>query len=183
MAKLFCGTHLNRETMVSEHSNPEDRLLSLVEREMVEQTKPPALDGLSKEALQALAKRLRSARDRARRIGRQQKREIRGKADPKGATLARDNAGTEAKAQILVDALKRVTDAVRKLNAPTQAELLRKAAAMKRSAPAPQHPGSGHTASKSMRSKPSGRPTVKSDPREIGRVSQAGKVAQAKRDR
>ena len=168
---------------MSEHANPDDRLFSLAEREMVDQTKPVALQGLSKDALQALAKRLRSARDRARRIGRQQKREIRGKTDPKGATPARDNAGTEAKAEALVEALKRVTEALRKLNAPTQAELMRKAAAMKRAAPAPQHPGSGNTSSKGMQSKPSSRPTVKSDPREIGRVSQAGKVAQAKRDR
>jgi hypothetical protein len=33
-----------------------------------------------------------------------------------------------------------------------------------------------------MQAKPSDRPTVQMDPREIGRVSQAIKVAQAKRD-
>ena len=52
------------------------------------------------------------------------------------ATPARDNTGTEAKAQVLVDALKRVTGALRKLAAPTQAELTRKAAASKRAASA-----------------------------------------------
>jgi len=166
-----------------QHSNPEDRLLSVAEHEMVAQTMPPALDQLSKEALQALAKRLRSARDRARRIGRQQKREIRGKGDPKGAVPARDNAGTEAKAQALAEAVTRVTGALRKLNAPSQAELTRKAAETKRAAPVSQHPGAGTTASKGMQPKPSRRPTAKSDPREVGRVSQAGKVAQAKRDR
>ncbi len=128
---------------MSEHADPTDRLFSLVEREMVEQTKPEQLQGVSKDALQALAKRLRAARDRARRIGRQQKREIRGKTDPKGATPARDNTGTEAKAEALVEALKRVTEALRKLNAPTQAELMRKALAMKRAASAPQHPRFG----------------------------------------
>ena len=51
---------------MSEHSNLDNRLFSIAEREMVEQTSPLALDKLSKEALQALAKRLRSARDRAR---------------------------------------------------------------------------------------------------------------------
>ncbi len=168
---------------MNEHLNPENRLLSVVEREMVEQTKSPALDELSKDALRALAKRLRSARDRARRIGRQQKREIRGKADPKGAVPARDNVGTEAKAQVLVEAVNRVAGALRKLNAPTQAELTRKAARMKRAAATPQHPDPGSTASKGMRSKVSRRSTVKLDRREIGRVSQAGKVAQAKRDR
>ncbi len=168
---------------MSERAHPDDRLFNAAEREMVERTKPPVLDELSKEALQALAKRLRSARDRARRIGRQQKREIRGKADPKGAVAAGDNAGTEAKAEALVAAISRVTGALRKLSAPTQIELTRKAVAMKRAAPVAQHPGAGSTASKGMIAKASRRPTVKSDSREVGRVSQAGKIAQAKRDR
>jgi hypothetical protein len=168
---------------MSEHSNPDDRLFSIAERDMVEQTSPLALDKLSKEALQSLAKRLRSARDRARRIGRQQRREIRGKADPKGNEPARENAGTEAKAQALVEALNRVSGALRKLKAPTQAELTRKAAAMKRAAAVPQHPGPGSTTSKGMQPIVSRQRTTKPDPREIGRVSQAGKVAQAKRDR
>jgi len=91
--------------------------------------------------LEALAKRLRSARDRVPRIGRQQKLEIRGKADPKGSVPARDNAGTEAKAQALVEALKRVTETLRKLNVPTQAQIMRKAAAMKRAAPTTRQSG------------------------------------------
>jgi hypothetical protein len=168
---------------MSEHSDSEDRLLSVAEREMVAQTTLPVVAALSKEELQALGKRLREARDRARRIGRQQKREIRGKAAPRGATPARENAGTEAKAEVLVTALKRVTQALRKLTAPTQAELTRKAVATKRAAATTQHPTSGRTVVKGMQPKVSSRPTVKSDPREIGRVSQAGKVAQAKRDR
>jgi hypothetical protein len=168
---------------MSEPLNPENRLLSVMEREMVEQSKSTALGELSIEALRDLTTRLRSARDRAQRIARQQKREIRGKADPKGATPARDNAGTEAKAQTLVEALKRVSEALRKLKAPTGPELMRKAAAMKHATPAPQHPGANSTASKGMQPKPSRRPTVKSDRREVGRVSQAGRIAQAKRDR
>jgi hypothetical protein len=172
-----------QETAMSEHSNPDDRLFSIAERDMVDQTSPLALDKLSKEALQSLAKRLRSARDRARRIGRQQRREIRGKADPKGNQPARDNAGTEAKAQALVEALNRVSGAIRKLKAPTQAQLTRKAAGMKRSAAVTRHPGPGNTTSKGMQPIVSPQRTTKPDPREIGRVSQAGKVSQAKRDR
>ena len=168
---------------MSEHLSPEDRLLTFAEREMLAQTKSPQFEELSREALQALIKRLRAARDRAKRIGRQQEREIRGKADPKGTVPARDNLGTEAKAQALVEAVNRATGALRKLTAPTQVELTRKAVAMKRAAPGPQHPDPGRTASPVMQPKVSRRPTVKSDPREIGRVSQAGKVAQAKRDR
>jgi hypothetical protein len=76
-----------------------------------------------------------------------------------------------------------VSGALRKLKAPTQAELTRKAAAMKRAAAVPQHPGPSNTASKGMQPIVSRQRTTKPDPREIGRVSQAGKVAQAKRDR
>jgi hypothetical protein len=141
--------------------------------------KPAGIALLPKEELQALGKR---ARDRARRIGRQQQREMRGKAESRAASPARDNTGTEAKAQVLVDALRRVTAALRKLNAPTPAEPARKARAARAMHP-PRHPGPGGTASKGMQPTPSRGPTVKTDPREIGRVSQAVKVAQAKRDR
>jgi hypothetical protein len=171
-----------QETAMNEHSDPEDRLLSEVEHDMVAQTKPPVLDQLTKPALQALVKRLRSARDRARRIGRQQRLEIRGKGDPKGAVPARDNAGTEAKAQVLIEAVNRVTAALRKMNVTSQAKPKRKVTT-KPVPSTPQHPVPGKTLSEGMRAKPSRRPTVKLDPREIGRVSRAGKVAQARRDR
>jgi hypothetical protein len=171
------------EAAMNEHTNPDDRLLSVAERELVQQTRPPGISGRSKQELHALARRLRQARDRAQRIGWQQKREIRGKADPKGATPARDNLGTEAKAKVLADALTRVGAALRKLDTPTQAEVMRKAVALKAAAAAPRHPSAGRTASGGMQPKTSRRPTVKADPREIGRVSQAVKVAQAKRDR
>lgn len=167
---------------MSVNPNAEDRLLSIAEREMVEQTKPAGIAQLSKEELQALGKRLREARDRAWRIGRQQQREMRGKVEFRAASPARDNTGTEAKAEVLVDALRRVTAALRKLNTPTPAEPARKATAA-RAMPAPQHPGPARTASKGMQPKPNRRPTAKADPREIGRTSQAVKVAQAKRDR
>lgn len=163
---------------MNEPSSPEDRLLNLAEREMVAQTRSSGITELSKDELQALGKRLREARDRARRIARQQSREISGKGLARGATPARDNAGTEAKAQVLVDALQRVTMALRKLTARTQGELLRKATERKRAAPTTEHPGSDRAANKGMQPKASGHPTVYVDPREIGRVSQAGKIAQ-----
>ena len=65
---------------------------------------PPAL----LDELKAAARRLREAHDRAKAIGTRQAREIRGKAEPRGAKLAKDNAGTVAKAQALRDALDRV---------------------------------------------------------------------------
>jgi hypothetical protein len=96
----------------------DDRLLNIAERELVAQTWPPIADRLTKEQLQALGKRLREARDRSRRIASQQRREMRGKADPRGAAPARDNTGSLSKTTVLVGALKRVTAALRKLNKP-----------------------------------------------------------------
>lgn len=159
----------------------DDRLLTVSEREMVAQTRPPAVDVLTKEEIQALGKRLREARDRSRRIASQQQREMRGKSDPRGAVPARDNAGSESKTGVLVEALKRITAALRKLNKPTATQVLRKALDAK-SAANPRHPGPGRTASKGMQAKESKQASVRMDPREVGRVSKATKVAQAKRD-
>lgn len=162
----------------------DERLLNDAEREIVALAMTDRLAGQSDAELEALIKRLRNARDRARRIGRQQKREILGKADAKAARPARENAGTEAKAQVLVDALNVVSAHLKRRRAPSQAALSRKAAATKAAATAgPSRPSSGRTAKAGMTAKTSTRPTVKSDPREVGRVSKAGKVAQAKRDR
>ncbi len=63
------------------------RLLTLSEQEVVRLTHYPAIAGLSRRELQALARHLREARYRARDIARQQRREMRGKAEPRGATL------------------------------------------------------------------------------------------------
>lgn len=167
---------------MSASTKNEDRLLNLSERDIVAQTRPPITDSLTKEELKALGKRLREARDRSRRIASQQQREIRGKTAPRGAAPARENIGSEAKTQVLVEALKRVTAALRKFHKPTAAQALRKALDIKEAA-VPQHPDSGHTASNGMRAKIRNQRSVHIDPREVGRVSKANKVAQAKRDR
>ena len=129
----------------------EDRMLTVAEREMVAQTRPPAVEALARDDIQALGKRLREARDRSRSIASQQQREMRGKSDPRGAAPARDNTGSEGKTEVLVEALKRLTAALRRLNR--------------------------------MTAKGSKQPSVRVDPREVGRVSKATKAAQAKRDR
>jgi hypothetical protein len=86
----------------------EARLLSGAELELVAVTRPPEIERQSVDELKAAARRLREAHDRAKAIGTRQAREIRGKAEPRGAKLAKDNAGTVAKARALRDALDRV---------------------------------------------------------------------------
>ncbi len=163
------------------------RLLTLSEQELVGLTQHPAIAGLSRQELQALARHLREARYRARDIARQQRREMRGKAEPRGATPARDNAGTVAKGQVLKEALERVTQELRRIRSAEPAS------------PTPgalkSQPGGGPPAeskaraaartrviSPEARAKPSKLPTVRSDPREVGRVSKAVRSAQARRD-
>ena len=164
----------------------EARLLKASERDIVNATQSPAIERLSDQQLKVVARRLRQASKRAKDIGARQKREMRGKADPRGATRTRDNTGTLAKADVLTQATKRVQSELtrRKDKAkPTQAELSRRALKLKLSRQTPPRPASGRTASKGMKSKARKKPLkIGTTRKEIGRVSQAGKVAQARKD-
>jgi hypothetical protein len=93
---------------MNDASKEEARLLSGAELELVAVTRPPEIERQSADELKAAARRLREAHDRAKGIGTRQAREMRGKAEPRGATPAKDNSGTVAKAQALRDALDRV---------------------------------------------------------------------------
>jgi hypothetical protein len=86
----------------------EARLLTAAELALVAVTRPPEIERQSIEELKSAARRLREAHDRAKAIGTRQAREMRGKAEPRGAKPAQDNLGTVAKAQALRDALDRV---------------------------------------------------------------------------
>ena len=63
-----------------------------------------------------------------------------------------------------------------------QGEYARRALDLKRRNRVRHHPSSGRSANRSMTVIENPNPTVTMDPREIGRVSQAIKVAQARRD-
>ena len=173
---------------MSDNTSAENRLLDKAELEMVSATRAPAIEQKSMEELKALVHRLRQAHSRAQDIGARQQREIRGKAEPRGARPATDNAGTVGKAQVLFDAIRRVdAELTRREEAetgkPSSAEFARRALEMKMASEAPLHPGAGRAASEGMKPKArveefEGGTTRK----EIGRVSQAGKVAQARKD-
>jgi hypothetical protein len=164
------------------------RLLSAAELEAVKATRPPAIEQASDEQLKVLAQRLRRARDRVKDIGARQKREMRGKAHPRGTKATRDNRGTLAKAQVLKEAIERVEkERSRRENlttaTTTQADLSRHALELKLSHPAPRHPSSGRSASEGMKPKVRQKPLrVGASKGEVGRVSQEGKVAQARKD-
>lgn len=128
------------------------RLLDKTERDLVAATGRTMIGERSDAELTDLAAKLRERRDKARDGARRQKREMRGKAEPKGAKAASDNTGTKAKADALTAALKRLgaerTRRAEKAKAPSQRSLARKALALKqrersRSQPKDRTPGKG----------------------------------------
>jgi len=173
---------------MSDQKQLEARLLKAGELEDVNTTRPPAIEEASGEHLKVLAQRLRRARDRAKDIATRQKREMRGKAEPRGTKPTRDNAGTLAKAQVLGEAIERIEEELSRrenltIATTTQADLSRHALELKLSHPAPPHPGSGRSASEGMKSKERQKPLkVGPSKGEVGRISQEGKVAQARKD-
>lgn len=155
---------------------------------MVNATRAPAIEEKTKEELKALVHRLRQAHSRAHDISARQQREMRGKAEPHGVTPVRENAGTVQKAQALLDAIQRVDNELSKRDEaetgrPSSSEFARKALEMKMSAKSNSHPDGGKTASSGIREKKRTEEfTGGTSKREMGRVSQAGKVSQARKD-
>jgi hypothetical protein len=173
---------------MSASTTSENRLLDASELEMVSATRSPAIEQLSVEHLKALVHRLRQAHGRARDISARQQREMRGKADPRGSRRVRDNTGSVAKVQALFEAIARIDGELSRREddhtmTPSQAELSRHALEQKLSSQAIQHPDAGRAASEGIRPKEREKPVkVGTTRKEIGRVSQAGKVAQARKD-
>ena len=173
---------------MSERTQLEARLLSAAELEVVNASRPPAIKQASDEQLKVLAQRLRRARDRAKDVAARQKREMRGKAHPRGAKPTGDNTGTLAKAQVLEAAIERVEEELSRrenltTTTTTQADLSRHALELKLSHPTSPRPGSGRSASEGMKPKERQKPLrVGASKGEVGRVSQEGKVAQARKD-
>lgn len=144
----------------------------------------PALGALPAEDVLALARTLREQRDRLRGMVHANRRARRGKGEPRAS--AGDDVALARRKQVFAAALKRVNHRLDVLHGQARrawhAAALREVLARKRAAAAP-HPDSGDTPGTGMHAKPSRKRTVRTDPREIGRVSQFVRRAQARRDR
>ena len=164
----------------------EKRILTEAEFDMVARTHHPEINELDRAQLAEAAKRLRTYRDKARDVANRQRREMRGKAEARGARPASDNSGTQRKRRVFASALKRVNRELARFAAaerkPNQADFARRALELKRAARVQQRYAVTRTRREGPVAIPSTRSTVKSDPREIGRVSQFVKNAQARRD-
>ena len=94
----------------------EKRLLTAEEFETVGRTHYPEIRELDGKALSDLVARLRDHRDKARDIASQQRREMRGKSEPRGSRPAADNTGTAMKNQIFASAVKRVNREIARID-------------------------------------------------------------------
>lgn len=164
----------------------ERRLLTATEFEAVSRSHYPDLCGLPKPELIEIARTLREFRDKARDVGRGRRREMRGKAEPRGATPARDESGLSLKKQVFASALKRVNKEIGRHDAaarrPAQGEIARRALEMKRASRVRHHPSSGRTAHRGMNPVEHDSRMTQVDPRQVGSVSQATRDSQARRD-
>jgi hypothetical protein len=156
----------------------ERSLLSHEEFEAVRLTHHPAIYDAEAADLADLRSRLRKMHDRERTLGRQKRREVRGKAAARGASFP-GTAEHPSQRKRLNRELRRLHN----LTARTShVEAARKALALRRAANFVAYPSAGSTASEGMAPRASTRRRKLVTGAKIGRVSQATKVAQAIRD-
>jgi hypothetical protein len=164
----------------------ERSLLSHEEYETIRLTHHPAIYDVEVTELEAMRSRLRKMRDKERTLGRQKRREVRGKAEARGTSFPGTAEHASERKQVFAAALKRVNTELGRLHnlaaRTAHVEAARKALALHRAANFMTYPPAGATANEGMMPKESRRRRKIMTGAEIGRVSQATKVAQAVRD-
>ena len=114
------------------------RALTESERELVGMSGVRAARSLTDAELNRLVKRLRTRRDRAKTVAERQRREMRGKARPRGATPTKADEGSMVKLEVLSAALARLdTETARRGEIKAKADLVasaKKALALKQKA-------------------------------------------------
>jgi hypothetical protein len=165
----------------------EARALSSDEKDLVSKSHHPDVQHLTDDELRSLIKLVRERRDRAKTEADRRRREMRGKAAPKGASASRAEDGSKLKLAVLAMAMRRLNselDRRRQMGARLAlVENAYKALELKNeSTESRVVPLNTRHAHQGMRSKPISRPQNLIRPMELGRLRQAAKVAQAKRD-
>ncbi len=164
----------------------ERRLLGADELTLVEKAHHPALGLLPDQDLAELRKLVRERRDRAQDIAARQRRELRGKAAPKGARAATDDSGTREKRDVLAAALQRLNkEAARRQAKAARQNLIdsaKRALELRRTSEAKSaRPPVGRTANEGINPKSAPAYTLR-HPAKAGAISQHNKNMQAKRD-
>jgi hypothetical protein len=164
----------------------ERRLLGADELTLVEKSHHPALGLLPDQDLAELRKLLRERRDRAKNIAARQRRELRGKAAPKGARAATDDSGTREKRDVLAAAVQRLNKEVARRQAKAARQALinaaKRALELRREADASAaRPLPGRMANEGINPKVSPAYSLRNRAK-LGAISQHSKNMQAKRD-
>ncbi|PNE12167.1 MAG: hypothetical protein CR217_04970 [Beijerinckiaceae bacterium] len=163
----------------------ERRLLGADELTFVDKTHHPALGLLPDRDLAELRKLVRERRDRAQDIAARQRRELRGKAAPKGAHAATDDTGTRKKRDVLAAALQRLNKEVTRREAKAARQDLidsaKRALDLRRASESKTARPSGLTANEGINPKSAPAYSLR-HPAKAGAISQRNKNMQAKRD-
>ncbi|MBP0438121.1 hypothetical protein [Tianweitania sediminis] len=172
---------------MSINRSQEERALDKSEMEMVAKSHHPQLQDLEDKELASLLKLVRERRDKARTEMQRRRREMRGKAAPKGATPSASAEGNKTKLEVLSTAVRRLNGERsrrdRMASQVSQAELSRNALKLKQEAgDNDEVPFNTRHAHQGMRKIAAERRNSLVRPMERGRLRKAAAVAQAKRD-
>jgi hypothetical protein len=174
-----------KEIIVTKARQIEMRFLNDSEKRLVEASHHPEVCDLSNEELADLRRNLRTRRTRARDIASRQRREIRGKAAPRGEKSTADDAGSREKLSVLSAALQRVNSETSRRERYTARQELKqnaeRALELRRAASRPKRPKSKRPKD-GMHPIPNERRPDLVNRMEVGRVSQFVKDSQARRD-
>lgn len=162
------------------------RALSADEKDLVERSHHPVLQDMSDGDLKALVKQLRERRDKAQTEASRRRREMRGKASPKGAAPSKSDDGSRTKVEVLAMAMRRLNGEVdrRERMAGRLAMIAnaRRALAMKETVSTDGPDFNSRHAHQGMRNVANKKADSLVRPMELGRLRKAADVAQAKRD-
>lgn len=162
----------------------ERSLISRDEYEVVRLTHHPEIYDVSDDDLSSTRKRLRDLHAKERTLAWEKRRISRGKAEPRGGSFPGTHERPSRRKQVFAAAVKRLNREIERraeLARPSQAEIAKKALAMRRENFVSPPPGAAR-ADEGMEVIASRRRRTSVHPGKVGRVSQRTKAAQAKRD-
>lgn len=165
----------------------EARALNDEERQLVQKSHHPEVQDLSDAELSHLVKIVRERRDKAQAEAHRRRREMRGKAAPKGARPSKLDAGSNAKLQVLAMGMRRLNGELeRRRQLATRIDLVENArralVLTKVKKPPPAANFNTRHAHQGMRVEENTKARSLTRPMERGRLRKAAAVAQAKRD-
>jgi hypothetical protein len=163
----------------------EARALNTEQRELVEKSYHPAIQELSDSELAKLVKQMREQRDKSQTDARRRRREMTGKAAPKGTKPSTEDAGSQTKLAVLAMAVRRLNAEVeRRRQMEAKLTLMQSAgrALELKQAAAKGADFNTRTAHKGMRAVANEKRKSLVRPMELGRQRKAAGVAQARRD-